>query len=259
MSREIERAFVIGMGEVGRRLAAALAAAGIDVVGVSRDEGWERALSGEPGPRIICVREEALAGVLERLRDVPVDRLVAVQNGWIRPLVAKLPELSRGLIWFTSKGGFYRVLRPSPISGKWAPALASLLTAGGIPASAVPRAAFDALDADKMGFNCVVGLPLAVHGLSLGEYLEREPDEARELFMESVTTCARAVGTAAEASWWIHFLESSTELGWVRTGRAKALELRNGAVAELARRQGVPVPVTDRLLEAHAAGPGGVS
>jgi ketopantoate reductase len=239
------------MGEVGRRLAAGLAAAGVEVIPVTRKQGWERALGDAEGLRLVCVREEALAAVLGLLRDVPDADIAVVQNGWIRPLLATLPNLSRGLIWFMSKREFFRVLRPTPFCGPRAEHLAALLTAGGIASVAVQRLEFDCLDAEKMGFNCVVGLPLAVHGVDLGEYLSGHRHEARELFEESVTVSAAALGVVVADDLWERFLEATALLGRVRVPVAKALAFRNGAIARLARDQGVPVPVTDRLLAAH--------
>ena len=65
------------------------------------------------------------------------------------------------------------------------------------------RDEFGRFDADKMGFNCVVGLPLAVHGSSLGDYLEVYPGESRAVFEEAVAACSapvnsRLLGTYAE-------------------------------------------------------------
>jgi hypothetical protein len=251
VSNQLGRVYVIGMGEVGRRLFDALEAVGVDLIAVTREQGWGRAESDPDGLRLVCVREEVLEPVIERLRNVPDDQIVAVQNGWIRSFFNHLHDPTRGLIWFTSKGDFFEVLRPSPFHGPWAEALATALVAGGIPATAVHEPEFGRLDADKMGFNCVVGLPLAVHGLSLAEYLDRHRDEAHELFTESVTACATALGTTPDPDWWDGFLRSVEPLGWVSTGIAKALEFRNGAVVRLASENGIPVPVTERLLEDH--------
>ena len=66
--------------------------------------------------------------------------------------------------------------------------------AGGLPSEAVDGPQFDRFDADKMGFNCVVGLPLAVHGVTLGEYLAHDLDEARTVFDEAVDICSTAIG-----------------------------------------------------------------
>lgn len=244
--------YVIGFGEVGRRLARALGKAGLEAVPVTRDSGWDRAATDREGIHLVCVREQQLAAVLERLDRVPDRQIVLVQNGWIRPLLEQRPGVTRGLIWFTSKGEFFRVLRPSPFTGPLAERLAGALEAGGIAASAVDPDEFAALDADKMGFNCVVGLPLAVHQRTLGDYLDGYRDEAYELFTESVTACAEALRTTAHPAWWPAFVESVEPLGWVRATTAKALEFRNGAVAKLASELGLATPVTDRLLRAHA-------
>lgn len=245
------RVHVVGMGEVGRRLAAALQGSGAAVTPVTRDAGWETLADGD-GPVVVCVREEALDGLLPRLGAISERRLVFVQNGWVRPLLQQLSKCTRGLIWFTSKGEFFRVLRPSPFAGPLAAPLAKLLTAGGIPCSHLDAAAFTAADVEKMGFNCVVGLPLAVRGATLGEYLARWPDEAREVFDETVTVLGRAVGIAPQPEWWNDFCRSVEPLHWVRVTAAKALELRNGAVLREARRLGLRAPANERLLAAVA-------
>ncbi|MGE5236054.1 MAG: ketopantoate reductase family protein [Acidobacteriota bacterium] len=243
-----ERAVVIGMGEVGRRISSALTAAGIPWTGVTRSAGWAE-VNREPQPlRVVCVREEALAEVLSRLAGCDPASVVLVQNGWIRPLLAGWDGCTRGLVWFTSKGEFFRTLRPSPFSGPVAGVIAAALDRGGIPAETAADDAFRGLDAEKMGFNCVVGLPLAIHGMSLGEYLEARREEAEALFRESVETCAEALAVSASTDWWGTFLRAVEPLGWLRASTAKALEFRSGAVLRLARELGRPVPVTARLL-----------
>jgi len=248
MQERLQRVFVIGVGEVGGRLTAALRRSDVQVDEVTREQGWPEASSDTEDLRLVCVREEQLASVLERLRKVPDTAIAAIQNGWIRPVLNGRTGITRGLIWFTSKGDFFRVLRPSPFHGPSAEPLAEALAAGELSAVSVGDRRFRELEADKMGFNCVVGLPLAVHRLSLGEYLERLPDEARTLFEESVSTCARALGAIVSSQWWDAFTASIEPLAWVRSTKAKALEFRNGAIAALAADHGTTVPVTERLL-----------
>ncbi len=250
MSRELSRACVIGMGEVGRRLAGALAAAGVDVVPVTRTSGWEEALAGGSDALLVCVREEELAEALARLGGVAPGRLVLVQNGWLRELLAALSGVTRGLLWFTSKGDFHRVLRPSVFSGPLATELASALERGGIAAVATDPPAFAAAEAEKMAFNCVVGLPLAVHRLSLAEYLAREEGEARAVFAEALTVVARALAVEPPAQAWERFVRACEPIGWMRATTARALEYRNGAVVRLARELGEGAPANRRLLAA---------
>jgi len=247
----IPRAHVIGMGEVGRRLAGALHRAGISALPVTRAQGWDEAREDRHGICLICVREDGLAEVLEALSDVPSERLVLVQNGWIRPLLHDLPNATRGLIWFTSKGEFFQILRPNSFTGPVADDLSLALAAGGLPSEAVATGVYDRLDADKMGFNCLVGLPLAVRGLSLKEYLESFPEEARAVFDEAVGACSAALGAEIDASGWEGFLESAQHLGWVRVSEAKALGFRNQAVVALAAESGLPAPINTELLQRY--------
>jgi ketopantoate reductase len=251
---KLPRAFVIGMGEVGRRLAGALERAGVEVVPVTRTAGWDRALSAAEGARVVCVGEAELAAVVERLRNVPPDRLVFVQNGWIRRELEGVAAHSRGLVWFTSKGDFFRVLRPSPFAGPLAGELAEALSSGSIAAEALGAAPFRAAEAEKMGFNCVVGLPLAVHRVTLAEYLSRHTAEAHAAFSEAVTVTARALGVDVEQRWWSDFLIVVEPLGWVRSSAPKALAWRNGAVVALARELGIAAPANQQLLSRVAAG-----
>jgi ketopantoate reductase len=241
------------MGEVGQRLAGALGRAGIATQPVTRTRGWDEARDDSNGLCLVCVREESLAEILEALHDVSSDRLVLIQNGWIRPLLHDLPDVTRGLIWFTAQGEFFQILRPNRFSGPHAAELALALAAGGLPSEAAEPAFFDGFDADKMGFNCVVGLPLAVHGMSLGEYLERLPDEARAVFEEAVRVCSTATGAKPAADGWEAFLESAAHLDWVRVSDAKALGFRNGAVVALAAEHGLSAPVNSELLQKYGA------
>jgi len=247
----VPRVHVIGMGEVGRRLAGALHRAGIAVLPVTRTQGWNEAREDRHGMCLVCVREDALAEVLDALSDVPSERLVLVQNGWIRPLLHDLPNATRGLIWFTSKGDFFQILRPNVFSGPAADDLCLALAAGGLPSEAVEARNFDRLDADKMGFNCLVGLPLAVHGLSLKDYLDAFPQEARAAFDEAVGVCSAAVDAEIDTGAWDAFRESAMYLGWVRVSEAKALDFRNRAVVALAAELGRPAPVNTALLQKY--------
>jgi hypothetical protein len=199
----------------------------------------------------VCVREESLAGVLDTLHGVPSERLVLVQNGWIRPLLHDLPDATRGLIWFTSKGEFFQILRPNSFSGPVAGSLSLALAAGGLPSEAIDADHFDRLDADKMGFNCVVGLPLAVHGSTLERYLDEFPDEARAVFVEATDTCSAATGAEIDDAAWDAFRASAEHLGWVRVSEAKALDFRNRAVVALATEHGRKAPVNSQLLRKY--------
>ena len=244
----MRRSFVVGMGEVGRRLAAALEAAGVAVTPVTRDRGWEELRADSSSPVLLAVREEALGEVLGRLADSTPSRLVLVQNGWLHPLLDGFPGCSRGLIWFTAKGDFFCELRPSLFAGSLAAPLADRLRSGGLAAQVLPPGGFAAAEVEKMGFNCVVGLPLAVHGLSLGAYLETREAEARAVFAEAVQVLGRAAGVEPDPGWWPAVRRAVAPIGWVRSSAAKALEFRNGAVVRVATELGMAAPVNASLL-----------
>lgn len=248
MTDDLMRTFVIGMGEVGRRLAGALERAGVEVHPVTRVDGWAEAAQSSDGLRLLCMREQDLAAALERLRGVDPRLLVALQNGWVRPLLGGFPGCGRGLIWFMSKGDHYHPLRPSPFAGPHAEELVRALRTGGLEAVAVDDRELAVAEADKMGFNCVVGLPLAVHGVTLGDYLDHHSEEARAVFSEAVEICAAALGVDPPAGAFDAFVRSVEPLRFVAAATAKALDLRNGAVVRLAGELGLEAPVNRSLL-----------
>ncbi len=245
------------MGEVGRRLAGALSRAAWTVRPVTRDEGWEEALDPQDGsPRIVAVREEALGEVLGRFPPTLRDRLVLVQNGFLEPVHGDLGPVTRGLIYFTSKGSFYRVLAPSEFHGKQAVPLAAALVEGGIAAEAIEAPEEFARAMIVKGiWNAVVGLPLAVHGVDLGTYLRDRREELAALVEESARAAGAEYGVALDAGAALQrILETTPEIAWVRGGK-KALAWRNGALSWFGRRHGVETPVNDRLLRAVAYDP----
>jgi ketopantoate reductase len=245
------RVHVIGMGEVGGRLAGALERAGCEVLPVRRGSGWDEAVDpADPATRIVAVREEDLAGVLDRLPSSLRPRTVLVQNGFLEAVHGEL-EVGRGLIWFTSKGEFFRELCPSIFHGPQASELVDALRRGGL---SVERAGGGERFLREMIvkgiWNGVVGLPLAVHGVDLASYLDDHDDELRALVAESAAAAGAAYGVELAPREALEKIRrTTTELGWVKGG-AKALPWRNGAIVRFGRRHGIPTPVNDRLLAA---------
>jgi ketopantoate reductase len=254
-----ERVLVIGRGQVGQRLGDALAAAGWDVRYVTRTSGWEAALDADDAaPRLLCMREDDLPEAYARFPTSLRDRLVLVQNGFLEVVLGEQPLVSRGLIWFTAKGDFFEQLRDSSFYGTHAEPLAGALTRGGIPSGVHPtRDEFVAEMIVKGAWNCIVGLPPGLHELTLGEYLERERAECEALVGEATAAAGAFYGVPVAAEAALDTLLTTTRpLGRVRGG-AKALAWRNGAVAIMGRRCGVPTPTHDRLLAAAGWNPDG--
>ncbi|MEM7168127.1 MAG: hypothetical protein AAF581_21945 [Planctomycetota bacterium] len=249
-----QSAFVIGPGEVGRRLGGALESQQWQVTTVRRNDGWDAATAATDGPRLLCMREEDIVAAFGRFSAQQRSSTVLVQNGFLEAGIpaTDLAGTTRGLIWFTSKGDFYLPLRTSVLFGPWANALAEAFNQAGVPFEVSADESAFLRDMIIKGFwNTVVGLPLAVHGVDLGTYLADFGDEIEQLAHESVTACAPEYGVEVAVSDALSTLhETTTELGWVKTSAAKALDWRNGAVAAFGRKHGVPTPVNDRLLAA---------
>lgn len=250
--------FVIGQGEVGGRLLSALDAAGLCPRRVTRHAGWGAALAAaDPAPRIVAVREEQLAAVIKRFPPALLPRLVLVQNGFLEPLIGRDAPLTRGLIWFASKGEFFRELYPSLFYGPEADGLAQALGRGGLAARALPdRETFLAEMILKGVFNAVVGLPLAVHGVDLAHYRREFGEELAALVEETCRAASAEYEVGIDPAEALRRLDETTAaLGWVRGG-TKALTFRGVAIARFGRRHGIPTPVTDRLLATAGAAPG---
>lgn len=248
---------VVGGGEVGRRLLAFLDGAGMATRLVTRTSGWDAATAThEAAPRIVAVREEDLADVLGRFPRTLWGRLVLVQNGFLEAVHGDLSPVTRGLLWFTAKGDFFRQLRPSLWFGPQAAALADALRRGGLAGEEIPDSvAFRREMIIKGLWNCVVGLPLAVHGLALAPYLASWGEEWRVLLIEGARAASAEYAVPVSADDGAAVLLATTkELGWVRGG-TKALAWRNGALARFGRRHGVPTPVNDTLLRAAGYDP----
>ncbi len=238
---------IIGRGEVGRVFARCAHAAREETrVLTRRDDPRTDVL--EEGPIVVAVREESLLALLKPL-ETHLSRCVFVQNGWVDQYLPAFGTVSRGLLWFTAKGELFKVLAPSIFFGPYAEQTARILEAGKVAARVeLDPWVFVREIAFKLAWNNVVGLPLAVRGLSLAEYLQKHAEEARALVEE--TCAAIAVATQAPIDARLAFevlLYTTRELGELRGG-TKALDFRNGAVVALAQSQGRAAPVSSRLL-----------
>jgi ketopantoate reductase len=205
----------------------------------------------------VCVREEDLAAALAPLQDVPRERLALVQNGFLEPVHGALGAVTRGLVWFTSKGPFFRDLAPTLVHGPRAAFLADALSRGGLDVRALADGTAFRVEMIVKGlWNAVVGLPLAVHGADLATYLAAREDEWRALLDEGARAASAWYGVHVSGDDAARRLRATTaELGWVRGG-TKALPWRNGALARLGRACGIATPVNDALLRAAGFDPG---
>src|SRR4051812_34901236 len=112
-----ERMVIVGMGEIGTRFANAAAAQGIGVDTVTRGNDAALAATPEGTPLLVCVRENDLPDVLSRIPPSRSRDLMVVQNGFIDELIEPYTDVTRAVLWFTSKGLFFADLLQSPVFG----------------------------------------------------------------------------------------------------------------------------------------------
>ena len=160
------------------------------------DHVWER-LRGPPGdPLLVCVRNDDLAAVVERVPVMRHSDLVFVQNGMIDGWLAAhgLADSTRGVLFFAvaKRGGPIEPGGVSPFTGQHAPALADWLLSLGVPAEAVDRRQFAAVMLEKLIWNAAFGLLCERYSVTVGEVLERHAQE-----LTRVTAELNAVGRAA--------------------------------------------------------------
>lgn len=247
-----DRAILIGPGEVGRRLGGALERAGWTVATVTRTSGWDTATdAGDRAPRIVAVREDDLGDVLDRLGPALRPRTVLVQNGFLEAVHGDLGPVTRGLIWFMSKKDVFRELTTSLFYGPLAGDLVVPLARSGLAVARIEERERALREMILKGlWNCLVGLPLAVHETDLATYRREREDELRGMLDEGCAAAGPEFGVTVTPEEALVRIDATIgPIGFVRGG-AKALPWRNGAIAAFGRRHRVPTPVTDRLLRA---------
>lgn len=252
-------AFIIGAGEVGKRMAGALTHSGWKCRLVTRndEEGWRAAVDPEDeiSLRILAMREDDLPPAIKKFDNFPHrNLLVLIQNGFLETILPSelLSTGTRGLIYFTSKGSFYSVLTASLFHGQFATLIAEGLMKGGIAAEAVEsRDRFMEHMIIKAIWNGIVGLPLHVHKITLGEYIEQQKDELTQLIHECVLACnAEFNVTVNEHEMYETFISTTKNLLWMkRAGPAYGLATRNQAIERFGQKHNIPTPVTTRLLK----------
>lgn len=108
----------------------------------------------------------------------------------------------------------------------------------------------------KAIWNSIVGLPLHVHRISLGEYIETRADEIRAIIAESCAVCSAEYAEFGlkfdQDAIWKLFVDTTRHLLWMkRSGRAVGLAARNGAIQKWGRTHNIPTPITDQLLSSN--------
>ncbi len=249
---------IIGAGRIGGALAAA---SPLPCTLVTRDRGWD-ALRGPAGdPLLVCVRNDDLEAVVER---VPAPRradLVFVQNGMLDGWLAAhgLADSTRGVLFFAvgQRGGAIDPGGVSPFTGPHVPALADWLISLGVPAQAVDRPRFAAVMLEKLIWNAAFGLLCERHEVSVGEVLGRHAEELALVVAELEAVGRAALGVSLEHAALLARLRAfAARIPDTRAG-LKEWSWRGGWFVTAAREHGLEMPTHARLLAGLARRPTG--
>ena len=228
-----------------------------------RDQPVATVLRGEPlpagvGPILLAVRNDDLKGILARTPHQRHHDLVFVQNGLLGPWLAEhgMAETTIGVLWVAvpkvgappEDGGI------SVFAGPWASDIAELFRAGGVRAQAVDHQTLAVEAAVKFAWICTFGLLGACYELPVGELVPLPEVEA--LVEEMSPVLARAVGHPLDAGELLVRLQDYSEGIEGYRATLKEWAWRNGWLAELAKRQGVDLPVHAAILAAVGGPPG---
>ncbi len=180
---------IIGAGRVGSALAKIARTAPL-----SRGQSWAKA---QPGPLIVCTRNNDLAGVIEATPQARRADLVFIQNGMIEPLLQDhgLLQNTQALVYFAVSavgedpvdgGG-------TVVSGPWAQEFQSLLGQASLGCTVVDPHSFRLQMVEKLLWNCVFGLLCQRHNASVGALVRDHGAEIRSLSEELQGVAERAL------------------------------------------------------------------
>lgn len=166
---------IIGAGRVGGAIAQRAQEAGLEHTLVNRTQGWG-AIERTDAPIFIAVRNDDLAGVLDKVPASAHHRLVFTQNGMLRPWLAQrgLADCTRGLLFFAvpSRGAALDPGGDSPFVGPQAPAVVEWMGKIQVPASSPDATGFAVTELEKLLWNCCFGLLCEHTGASVGAVVD---------------------------------------------------------------------------------------
>ena len=239
---------IIGAGRIGTSLRRRAEQRGVPVDLLGRTGGNLEA----PAPLLVATRNDDLPAVLERVPPHRRRDLVFLQNGWLRTWLAEvgLADNGRGLLYFaaTERDGDIDAGTTSWFTGPHADAVAAWFRALELQAQPMERAAFAAVELEKLAWLCVFGPLCQVHGCTVAEAIDDHGDQLTTLCHELVRF-GEVVGVPVSAE--------ALEAGLVRYSRTiptyrasvKEWAWRNGAVLDVMDRAGVPSPLQRELTD----------
>ncbi len=246
-------AVVIGGGRVGTALARLSQARGLRVPLVGRQEGWQ-ALDGPAGvPVAVCVRNDDLSAVLQRVPRLRLPDLVFLQNGMLRPWLQEhgLAGASRGLLFFAvaQRGGPAVPGGVSPMVGHHAQAMAAWLQQIDLPAAAVSPKEFAAVEVEKLLWNSAFGLLCQVHGCDVGTVVGHYRQQLHDLAAEMLALAGPVCGAELPLEPLVQRLCAYSLAIADYRGAVKEWTWRNGWFVQEAARRGLACPLHSELTK----------
>ncbi len=224
---------VVGMGEVGRRVAEGARRAGVSVREVRRGPSLAQAVASMDGPIVLAMREDDLEAPLREALALRPRDVIVTQNGWIDELLEG-HEVTRAVLWFTAKGDFFESARETVVGGPWADAMVRWVREAGAPARVASPD--DALREarEKAAWSCLVGPALAAWERTFAEAVALNEPAARGIIDEACSVASRALGVPVSAKGaWTMVEQTVGPLGWMRGG-SRGLRWRTGRIVRWA-------------------------
>ena len=224
---------------------------------IDRERGWERLDAPAGAPILLAVRNDDLDAVLARVPERRHADLVLVQNGMLRPWLAAhgLAAATRGLLFLAvpRRGAAIEPGGDSPFHGPHAQALVDAFTAAELPARVVDAREFAEIELEKLLWNSCFGLLCDAFDCDVGTVVREHFNDLRELVAELLAIGAPALGVSLVLDALVERLAAYSKSIPSFRAAVKEWRWRNGWFVELAREQGVPLPVHERLMDSRSA------
>jgi ketopantoate reductase len=206
-----------------------------------------------PGPIVVTTRNDDLDGVVDRISESRRRDLVLIQNGMLRPWLAKraFTEVTRGLLFFAvpSAGATPEVGGPSPFVGPHAQALVRWLESMELDARTVSELEFREVELEKLVWNSAFGLLCEACDAAVGEVVDLHGDAFARLATELIVLGAASLSIEADVAKMLDSLAAYSRSLPTYRGAVKEFVWRNGWFVGLAQASGTwPGSEHHRLL-----------
>lgn len=240
---------IIGRGRLGTAFERRMAARGVSGAVFGRDDDLLALVDGA-GPILVCTRNDDLDGVWSTVPPSRRGDLVFVQNGMLRPWLARhgTEGSGRGLIFaaVARVGDDFRPGGDSAFTGPNASAVVEFCRAIDLPAVALTATEFATLELEKLVWNCGFGLLSDAIGQPVGAVLA-DPG-CDPLLRELIGVGARAFALEPDVDAMVERLRAYSASIANYRGALKEWRWRNGALVDAARAAGMEMPCHDSWL-----------